>query len=84
MIIKNPLEANVTGTIYFAENLEVLRALPAASVDLIYIDPPFNTGKVQKRTQLKTRRSPEGGSRRIPGPPLREHRRGDHALQRPF
>lgn len=57
---KNPLEANVTGTIHFAENLEVLRALPAASVDLIYIDPPFNTGKVQKRTQLKTMRSSEG------------------------
>lgn len=60
MLIRNPLEANVTGTIYFGDNLEVLRALPAASVDLIYIDPPFNTGKVQKRTQLKTRRSPEG------------------------
>lgn len=46
--------------IYWADNLSVLRELPAASIDLIYIDPPFNTGKVQQRTQLKTVRSPEG------------------------
>jgi site-specific DNA-methyltransferase (adenine-specific) len=29
-------------------------------VDLVYIDPPFNTGKVQQRTQLRTVRSAEG------------------------
>lgn len=29
------------GTIQLADNLEVLRSLPAASVDLIYIDPPL-------------------------------------------
>ncbi|PKO20738.1 MAG: site-specific DNA-methyltransferase [Chloroflexi bacterium HGW-Chloroflexi-1] len=51
---------NLIDTIYFAENLEVLRSLPAASVDLIYIDPPFNTGKVQQRTQLRTVRSDDG------------------------
>lgn len=50
------------GIIYLADNLDVLRALPQESVDLIYIDPPFNTGKVQQRTQLKTVRS-EGGNR---------------------
>lgn len=36
-------------TIYHANNLNVLRSLPDSSVDLIYIDPPFNTGKVQFR-----------------------------------
>jgi site-specific DNA-methyltransferase (adenine-specific) len=56
----NPMEKNVIGRIYLADNLEVLRALPTASVDLIYIDPPFNTGKVQERTQLKTVRSERG------------------------
>lgn len=50
----------MNGTIQFGENLELLRALPAASVDLIYIDPPFNTGKVQARTQLKTVRDEAG------------------------
>lgn len=46
--------------IYFGDNLEILRSLPSASVELIYIDPPFNTGKVQARTQLRTERSETG------------------------
>lgn len=40
--------------IYFDDNLNVLRKIPDASINLIYIDPPFNTGRAQKRTQLKT------------------------------
>ena len=47
-------------TIYFGDNLQVLQGLPSESVDLIYIDPPFNTGKVQERTQIKTVRSENG------------------------
>jgi len=54
------VECDVSGKIYFADNLDVLRTLPTSSVDLIYVDPPFNTGKVQQRTQLKTARSSEG------------------------
>jgi len=50
----------VHGKIQLADNLEALRALPPACVDLIYIDPPFNTGKVQQRTQLKTVRAAQG------------------------
>ena len=29
--------------LYFGDNLDVLRAMPAESVDLIYLDPPFNS-----------------------------------------
>jgi len=47
-------------TVIFGDNLPILRELPPESVQLIYIDPPFNTGKVQKRTQLKTLRSKTG------------------------
>ena len=43
-------------TIYFGDNLPVLQALPAGTVDLIYIDPPFNTGRTQARVQLRTER----------------------------
>ena len=50
-------------TIYFGDNLAVLRELPDSSVDLIYIDPPFNTGKVQNRTQISTIRDEAGGDR---------------------
>lgn len=46
--------------IFFGDNLPWLKSLPSESVDLIYIDPPFNTGKVQARTQLKTIRAEDG------------------------
>lgn len=48
------------GRIHLADNLQVLRALPSGSVDLIYIDPPFNTGKTQQRTQIKTVATEDG------------------------
>jgi site-specific DNA-methyltransferase (adenine-specific) len=40
--------------IIFAENLPVLREMQSASANMIYIDPPFNTGKIQARTQVST------------------------------
>jgi site-specific DNA-methyltransferase (adenine-specific) len=40
--------------IYYGDNLEVLRQMEDESVDLVYIDPPFNTGKTQKRKHIKT------------------------------
>lgn len=46
--------------IYFADNLLVLKEMRASSIDLIYIDPPFNTGRVQGRTEIKTVRSEVG------------------------
>lgn len=49
--------------IHFGDNLEILKGFPDASFDLIYIDPPFNTGKVQARTQIQTVRDDEHGDR---------------------
>ncbi|MDQ7780482.1 MAG: site-specific DNA-methyltransferase [Planctomycetota bacterium] len=46
--------------VHFSDNLPVLRGLAANSVDLVYIDPPFNTGKRQRRTQLRTVRAEAG------------------------
>jgi site-specific DNA-methyltransferase (adenine-specific) len=46
--------------IIFGDNLAVLRGLPDESVELIYIDPPFNTGKAQTRKSLRTVRTSEG------------------------
>jgi site-specific DNA-methyltransferase (adenine-specific) len=40
--------------IVFGDNLPILQALPDAFARLIYIDPPFNTGKVQKRLSIRT------------------------------
>src|SRR5436190_12351490 len=42
------------------DNLAVLAALPDESVDLVYIDPPFNTGKRQTLQRLKTTRDETG------------------------
>ncbi len=52
------------GTIVLGDNLLVLRSLPDASVQLVYIDPPFNTGKRQRRDQLRTVRDDQKGDRR--------------------
>jgi len=46
--------------VHFGDNLEVLERFPDSSFDLIYIDPPFNTGKMQGRTQVKTVRDDDG------------------------
>ncbi|HQL92799.1 MAG TPA: site-specific DNA-methyltransferase [Anaerolineaceae bacterium] len=48
--------------IYLGENLSILKTLPSESVDLIYIDPPFNTGKEQARRSIRVRRD-DGGDR---------------------
>ena len=40
--------------ILLGDNLEILRTLPSASVPLIYIDPPFNTGRPQQRLRMRT------------------------------
>lgn len=47
-------------TIIYGDNLEVLRKIPDGSVRLIYIDPPFNTGRTQTRQIQKTVKSATG------------------------
>lgn len=46
--------------IIYGDNLDILRQLPDGSFQMIYIDPPFNTGKEQKLQSLKTIRSETG------------------------
>jgi site-specific DNA-methyltransferase (adenine-specific) len=40
--------------IVFGDNLAALRRMESGSAALIYIDPPFNTGRRQTRPQMKT------------------------------
>ncbi len=42
------------------DNLAVLQSMPDESVQLIYVDPPFNTGRVQSRGSSKTTRTETG------------------------
>jgi len=46
--------------IVLGNNLAVLQSMKAQSVELIYVDPPFNTGKRQSRKQIKTIRDEAG------------------------
>ena len=48
------------GRVHFGDNLSVLRRMPSGSVDLVYADPPFNTGRAQARTRLRTVRDSAG------------------------
>ena len=50
----------MAGRIVHADNLEVLHTLEDGSVNLIYIDPPFNTGRAQQRTRIRTIRDEDG------------------------
>ena len=42
------------GTLFIGDNLKYLRGINCESVDLIYLNPPRNTGKTQK-APLQTR-----------------------------
>jgi site-specific DNA-methyltransferase (adenine-specific) len=44
----------------FADNLPFLKMIPKESIQLIYIDPPFNTGREQQRSKVTTKRSDQG------------------------
>ncbi len=45
------------------DNADVLPRLPARSFDLVYIDPPFNTGREQRHARLSVARDEAGGDR---------------------
>jgi site-specific DNA-methyltransferase (adenine-specific) len=47
-------------TIVLGDNLEVARALPDGSFRLIYLDPPFNTGRTQRHRAVQTVRDADG------------------------
>lgn len=50
--------------LYYGDNLAILQKyVPDESVNLIYIDPPFNTGKPQQRVEIKV--EPDGQRDRV-------------------
>jgi site-specific DNA-methyltransferase (adenine-specific) len=68
--------------ILLGENLDLLPAFAAESFQLIYIDPPFNTGKIQTRRTLRAVGDEEGerkgfGGRRYSTELLSEHSYSD-------
>lgn len=49
--------------VILADNLDALPGLPDAFASLIYIDPPFNTGKVQRRDRIRATATDGPGER---------------------
>jgi len=54
-------------TVVLGDNLAVTAMLPDAAFRLIYLDPPFNTGRVQRRQSVSTVRTPDGARRGFGG-----------------
>jgi site-specific DNA-methyltransferase (adenine-specific) len=55
------------GRVIFGDNLPVLRSLPDESVSLIYIDPPFNTGREQVRARTTSVRAETDSTTAVAG-----------------
>jgi site-specific DNA-methyltransferase (adenine-specific) len=58
-----PAPATGAIAVWHGDNLDILARFPDASFELVYIDPPFNTGTQQRRTQTTSTRD-EAASRR--------------------
>jgi DNA modification methylase len=50
--------------VVLGDNADVLPLLPDASFQLVYVDPPFNTGERRDRRTLRTTREPSGSGDR--------------------
>jgi site-specific DNA-methyltransferase (adenine-specific) len=58
--LHDPLESPEADTILLGDNLEFLPRFADGSFQLIYIDPPFNTGKLQGRKTLRVTLDDDG------------------------
>ncbi|HXV56574.1 MAG TPA: site-specific DNA-methyltransferase [Gaiellaceae bacterium] len=55
------MAAPAADTVVLGDNLDVLAGLDDGCFQLVYADPPFNTGRVQRRRTLAMEADPDGG-----------------------
>lgn len=61
--------------LYYGDNLAILQEyIPDESINLIYIDPPFNTGKFQQRTAIQVKPDTQGDRVGFQGKTYRTHK----------
>ena len=65
--MSGPRESTDADRILLGENLKLLPRLPTEGFQLIYIDPPFNTGSAQARKTLQTVADRDGDRRGFQG-----------------
>ncbi len=70
--------------IYLGDNLKVTKNFPGGSFELIYIDPPFNTGKVQTRELMQTTRDDNGDRAGFKGKRYRSVKTGSYHFEDAF
>ena len=51
---------NAPGRVVQGESLDVLSGIPDGSIDLVYVDPPFNTGKTRSHARIQVKASVDG------------------------
>jgi len=66
--------------VHFGDNLDVIQNFDGDSFDLIYIDPPFNTGRTQARTAIRTVRDENGDRTGFQGKRYRTERLATRAF----
>lgn len=66
--------------IHFGDNLPILRGMVDGGFALIYVDPPFNSGRAQSRTRLKTVRDVDGDRTGFQGERYRTERLGQSSF----
>ncbi|MPY09596.1 DNA methyltransferase [Arthrobacter bussei] len=57
--------ADGANLVVHADNAQYLPTLPDASFSMIYVDPPFNTGRAQRRQQTSMLRAAPGSGDRV-------------------
>ncbi|MDD9956032.1 MAG: DNA methyltransferase [Anaerolineaceae bacterium] len=70
--------------IYLGDNIDILPKLPERYFRLIYIDPPFNTGRQQKRKRLRTVRDENGDRTGFQGKRFRSEVLSEHFFEDEF
>ncbi len=71
-------------TVHLGDNLPLLREMPDGCVPLIYVDPPFNTGTTQSRTQITVERDEAGDRTGFGGQRYRTREVLSHAWEDEF
>jgi len=74
----------LTKKIILGDNGEALAALPDAFAELIYIDPPFNSGRTQRRMRLRVTADPTAKRRGFGGRAYRVEEVGESAYADTF
>lgn len=54
--LNNLLKNKIAGLIIYGDSLQILPILPKKLINLVYIDPPFGTGKIRKLSRIKTKK----------------------------